>query len=72
MSKKLKEMDSVYDKVISKLPKYERLTYCEQLIDRAQKTLMNNKRFLNKVVQEHLTGIIRSAQREIKILEQEP
>ncbi|MEW6468334.1 MAG: hypothetical protein AB1458_05380 [Bacteroidota bacterium] len=69
MNRSLKELDSVYDKVISALPEYERLTYCEQLIDRTQKTLLHNKKFLTKAIQDHLSNIIAAAQQEIKKIE---
>lgn len=67
----LKEMDSVYKNVISNLPMKQQMSYCEQLIDKAQLTLIRNSKLLNETVEEELKKIIEAAQQEIKILEKE-
>ena len=69
--KKLKEMDSVYKNVISNLPMKQQISYCEQLIDKAQLTLIRNSKLLNETVEAELKKIIEAAQQEIKILEKE-
>ncbi len=50
----LKEMDSVYKNVISNLPMKQQISYCEQLIDKAQLTLIRNSKLLNETVEEEL------------------
>ncbi len=67
----LKEMDSVYKNVISNLPMKQQISYCEQLIDKAQLTLIRNSKLLNETVEAELKKIIEAAQQEIKILEKE-
>lgn len=65
----LKEMDSFYKNIIASLPVKQQISYCEQLIDKAQLTLIRNRKLLNKTVEEELKKIIEAAQYEIKILE---
>lgn len=67
----LKEMDSFYKNVISNLPSKQQISYCEQLIDKAQLTLIRNSKLLNDTVEEELKKIIEAAQQEIKKLEKE-
>lgn len=67
----LKEMDSFYKNVISNLPMKQQISYCEQLIDKAQLTLIRNNKLLNETVEAELKKIIEAAQQEIKILEKE-
>lgn len=50
----LKEMDSFYKNVIANLPVKQQISYCEQLIDKAQSTLIRNHKLLNKTVEEEL------------------
>jgi hypothetical protein len=44
--KTIEQIDSLYQNTISKLPKKERMEYCENLIDRAQRNLARNKKFI--------------------------
>lgn len=67
----LKEMDSFYKNVIYNLPTKQQISYCEQLIDKAQLTLIRNSKLLNETVEEELKKIIEAAQHEIKILEKD-
>ena len=70
--KLLEEMDSIYSTTISKLPRKEKIAYCENLIDRAQFHLVWNKKHLNKGLEEQLYQIMRSAQAELaKLLKEE-
>ncbi len=69
MHQELKDMDSIYQNVISSLPLKERVTYCEQLIDKAQLSLLRNKKFLTSIIQNQLANIIEAAQKEIKQIE---
>lgn len=68
---KLTDIDSIYQDTISKLPKEERIAYCEKLIDKAQTTISKNKNFLSKTLHKNLTEIITAAQKELKILRNE-
>ncbi|MHB8261193.1 MAG: hypothetical protein ACYDCN_11390 [Bacteroidia bacterium] len=62
----LKEIDSLYRNVISSLPLKDRISYCEQLIDKAQLSIIRNKKFISKELAEQLKTIIEAAQFEIK------
>lgn len=61
----LNEKDSVYKNVISNLSLKEKISYCEQLIDRAQLTLMRNRSMINESIEDQLKQIIEAAQKEI-------
>lgn len=65
-------MDSVYENTISKLPKKERIEYCENLIDKAQLNLVRNKKHINKNLEEQLYQLILAAQTELQNLINNP
>lgn len=67
----LKELDSFYKNVITNLPAKQQISYCEQLIDKAQLTLIRNSKLLSEIVEDELKKIIEAAQQEIKKLEKD-
>ncbi len=69
--RELKEMDSFYKNVITSLPVKQQILYCEQLLDKAQLTLIRNRKMLNETVEAELKNIIEATQLEIKFLEKE-
>ncbi|MDO8998436.1 MAG: hypothetical protein Q7W45_01630 [Bacteroidota bacterium] len=64
----LEQIDSLYNTTISKLPKKERVEYCENLIDNAQLNLVRNKKHINKELENQLYNLILSAQAELNKL----
>ncbi len=64
----LMEIDSIYNTTISKLPKKEKIEYCENLIDNAQNNLIRNKKYINKGLESQLYDLIVAAQAELNKL----
>lgn len=65
-SKLLVKIDALYKSVISKLPMSNRINYCESLIYRTNKDLLNTKCRLKK---RKLRQLLKAAETEIKILQ---
>lgn len=70
--KVLSGIDSFYREAISKLSKVEKLTYCENLIDKTQSVLLKNKCRLSNDKQQALTDLLTAAQYEIYKLMNNP
>jgi len=64
----LSDIDELYKQTVSKLPKKERLDYCDLYIDKAQLILAKNGRLLSDNQKDNLQQMIQAAQREIKKL----
>lgn len=62
----LSNLDDLYKKTISKLPKEERLLYCNQTLDKAQNILQKNLTILDNSQKEQLGQMIKAAQNEIR------
>lgn len=62
-------MDSIYKNTISSLPNQERITYCENLIDKAQLNLVRNVKYIDNKLAQQLKAIIIAAQSELKNLQ---
>lgn len=62
-------MDSPYKNTISALPHTERITYCENFIDKAQLNLVRNKKYIDNNLVQELNAIIVAAQLELKNLQ---
>lgn len=67
--KLLNDMDSLYKNTISSLPHTERITYCENLIDKAQLNLVRNNIYIDNNLAQQLKAIIVAAQCELKNLQ---
>lgn len=65
----LSDMDSIYKNTISSLPHKERITYCENLIDKVQLNLVRNKEYIDNNLAQQLKAILVSAQCELKNLQ---
>ena len=62
-------MDSLYKNTISSLPRHERITYCENLIDKAQLNLVRNIKYIDNNLAQQLKALIVAAQCELKNLQ---
>lgn len=69
--KLLEEIDSLYQATISKLPKEEKIAYCENLIDKAQNNLIRNKNFIHEGLENQLYTLILAARTELNKLKSE-
>ena len=67
---KLSELDDLYKTTVSKLPKADRLSYCNQRLDKAQYILEKNLGLLNSAQKNQLKEMIEAAQNEIKEVEE--
>lgn len=63
---KLKDLDELYKTTVSKLPKADRLSYCNQRLDKAQYLLEKNKDLLDTTQKTTLREMIKATQNEIK------
>lgn len=62
------QLDELYRTTISKLPKADRLSYCNQKLDKVQYILEKNKDILDEHQKMHLRQMIKAAQDEIMIV----
>lgn len=62
----LSHLDDLYNKTISKLPKADRLSYCNQTLDKAQYILQKNLAILDTSQKEQLGQMIKATQDEIR------
>lgn len=62
------DMDTIYNSTISKLPVKEKMEYCENLIDKAQRNLLRNKKHINTDLENQLYTIIVAARTELNKL----
>lgn len=68
---RLHELDNLYKTTISSLPKADRLSYCNQRLDKAQYILEKNKDILDEQQKYQLRQLIKAAQDEINIITNE-
>ena len=71
MSKSLPEIDPLYKGTVSKLPKNDRLYYCNKSIDKTQHILEKSLQYLGKKQKEQLREMIITAQNEIEKINNE-
>jgi len=64
----LADLDSLYKTTISKMPTADKLSYCNQTLDKAQYILQKNIAILDKFQKDQLGQMIQAAQDEIKRL----
>lgn len=65
----LADLDDLYKTTISKLPTVDRLSYCNQTLDKAQHILQNKGAILDTFQKDQFRNIIKAAQDEIKQIE---
>lgn len=65
----LAELDDLYKTTICKLPTADRISYCNQRLDKGQYILQKNITVLDKFQKEQLRKMIKAAQDEIKQIE---
>ncbi len=70
MERSFSNIDELYKSTISKLPKEDRLSYCNQRLDKAQLILEKNKDILDDQQKTALKELIKAAQDEIKRINQ--
>ena len=65
------DIDELYKTTISKLPKAELLSYCNQRLDKAHNILEKNIDLLNSHQKEQLREMIKTIQEEIEKVKRE-
>ena len=60
------ELDDLYKTTISKLPIVDRISYCNQRLDKVQYILEKNKDILDDDQKTRLRQMIRAAQNEVR------
>jgi hypothetical protein len=68
MHRHLKDLDPVYANCISRNSVQDRISYCENIIDKNQAFISKNNKFVKSEIKGDVLEIINAAQTEIKIL----